>query len=576
MTVSVSEQRRGDGLLVDANGETWALKCRCSMHPELGHAAKPLPAEVLPAEAPAPSLLSGSPASGPPSGAGEPSDPPPAARPSRSASGRSSGVTTKGRKGRHRRRSTAFVEPRSGLGVTDGGGSFRVASGGGLAGILAGLPESVERVYLTGPRPGRSLEDWETWRSAIPDGWTDDPAGHFLERPDFPVLKFRSPAGVGVEVHRIVSWIGRDATDAGPAVCRDALGLVDGALRRQFRDCPGVLATPATTGRECWLSSIPYGVEWPVLTVEDRQLLHATAGQGRVEVAWSGGAELPGLFVYDGRMMYGALLREMGSGPAVRDTLPDFEPYRPGRYRVRFRIPDDWDHVGLLGVPDGERWAYPAEPGSEHETWADGAELHLAAARGWSFRVLERLLLAHPDGRGPLQTWGERLVRAREQLAGGGPEHDLARAAIRQVMHTTIGAFHARPHLVTRTAPLDEPGRVPAGAVHPHVRGDRLVWSEPSGGGWEQLAHPEWSSQVWGRARRRILAGPGQTGALYVQREHLVGTYVDAVYATHDPRWGDDGKLGRLRLKAAIAGPLRAPRHAGDMTRLGKGKPWAS
>lgn len=83
--------------------------------------------------------------------------------------------------------------------------------------------------------------------------------------------------------------------------------------------------------------------------------------------------------------MYAALVDALGSGPALYDTCSSLEPHQRGRYRIRFRVPADWCHVGAFMVPVRERtqhsaeeggdWHYPATPGGTFETWADGAEI---------------------------------------------------------------------------------------------------------------------------------------------------------------------------------------------------------
>ena len=83
---------------------------------------------------------------------------------------------------------------------------------------------------------------------------------------------------------------------------------------------------------------------------------------------------------------------------------------------------------------------------------------------------------------------------------------------------------------------------------------------------------PELAAQVWGRARARVLRGPsalgnGTSGALNLDPATLIGIQGDAVYASSLPRWslpveyggGDDGKVGRFRIKGYMRGSYRTP-----------------
>ena len=81
--------------------------------------------------------------------------------------------------------------------------------------------------------------------------------------------------------------------------------------------------------------------------------------------------------------MFAGVGRELGIGPAIRLNqaaayeLLEQDPYARARFHVRFRVPQGWNHVGLLGVKHldvREGWFYPNRPGAVHDTWADGSE----------------------------------------------------------------------------------------------------------------------------------------------------------------------------------------------------------
>lgn len=441
--------------------------------------------------------------------------------------------------------------------------------------LLEQLEPVTERVYLVGPNLAAGAR--AAWGDEhLPPGWAPAEAGHYLEG-NLPIYRYRSPAGGLVTLHRAAGWYGEGVYS--PAEAEAAHALMREAVRSSFAGGE-LLDTPATTGRELLLRSLPAG-DWPVLEPEQQQLIRSTSGQGRIEPRcleacchWrEAPAEVAGLAEYDGRLMYGALCWGLGAGPATRDTLDTYEGQRRGRYRVTFTIPSSWDHVGLLPVKlEGGDWHYPSAAGSSWETWVDGAELHVLP-ESWKreIRIRERLLLA-PTSADPLGRWAKRLVAVREQLAGDQAEQQLARAGVRSILLHGLGALHGTEHRVTRSVPIAEAAAVPASAASSQwIEGGRIYWQHGTGQRWEQLAHPEWTSAVWARARARLLAGPAGVGALSVPRDRLVGFRTDAIYT--DGRvsaWeaADDGKAGRFRLKGSAVGPFERPTSGRELLAL--------
>lgn len=447
--------------------------------------------------------------------------------------------------------------------------------------LLETLTPAVRRVYVIGDKPPMAeLLRWAL--GELPDGWEHDRGRHFLEG-NLPVLKYRRDRQ-RVEVHRAAAWFGEGNHE--PEDCRSALDHLGRLLAAHF-DGATVLATPATTGREAFLRTIPHGATWPVLDDATQELIRTTGGQGRIELVGRScdcghcqgfaGDELPALVEYDGRLMYAALCWGLPIGPVERDERPTFEGRRRGRYRVTFTVPDGWRHVGLLPVKlpsAGEGWHYPNAPGSSWETWADGAELLIAERNGWAFQVHERLLF---DTATPLDQWSKRFVKLRQVVAhqaavGVVPDAvaQLVSAAVRNVLLHAIGAFHGGRHVVTMAAPVSEADQVPAGARNVRLVGDAIVWGEPMPQRWAELAHPEWSAAIWARARARLLAGPRGVGALAVPASAVVAFRTDALYVTErQPSWeaADDGGAGRLRPKRVVPGPLPAPRSHVELLR---------
>ena len=436
--------------------------------------------------------------------------------------------------------------------------------------------EGRHRIYLVGSRPGAdgTRAGFESWAflQRLPRGWSAD--RHYLGNPMLPVLRFVHDDGRRVEIHRAASWFGEG--DYATTEARDALRLVQRVLQDEWgSDDVIVLATPATTGRDLIQRSIPKDVEIPVLDDGLQELIRATSGQGRWEFFDHGDEELPGLHGWDMRFSYAAFTWGLGVGPAELIEGGDFEPYARGRTRARVTVPADWNHVGLLGVPnDVGSWDYPAAPGARFEGWWDNAELHLAAEHGWSFEVVEQIRLS--DGR-PLDTWRDKLVRCRERVAMFAERGDvtpavaeLARGAFRNLVLHTVGALHARSSPVTKTLPREAMDELPADAG-PTLRpvGEQWVWEEPRSAAWREMAHPEWSSAVWARCRARLmLHRPTNTGALTVPKSSLVALRTDAVYLASPPPWTDSGKVGALRPVVEISGPLAAPRTEAELMLL--------
>ncbi len=439
-----------------------------------------------------------------------------------------------------------------------------------LAGVLkAAESDELAAVYLLDPsRRTATLSGLRAFTSSTPAGWV---AGrHYLKAPA-PVLRYTSPAGREVRVMRAAQWFGEGSY---PAEAADAAWRELDELLGELFDAGRLLETPASTGRYLLLRSIAFGREWPVLEPEVQELIRSTSGQARREVIDRGGHGA--LVEYDGRFMYGALVRELGAGEPELDAVNEFAGHRRGRYLVRATVPLDWstwctcgapghDRIGIL--PYAERdgsWSWPAEPGRVFASWCDGAELSIAYAHGWRVAIQERLLYPWPpypplerasgqrEKRGPLDAWAERLIAAY-----GGHRwaaSSLTRTALRRLVLHTIGALHGRGHAITHTTPIDDAASIPAHVDPSSVErvDDVIVWAADEAAAWPEMSHPEWSSAVWARARAALLSRNG-TGALHVPAAHVVGFDTDALYLCRAPAWTDNGRAGVLRRVRAWA-----------------------
>lgn len=478
-------------------------------------------------------------------------------------------------------RPAVWVDALTGEGCTIDGTRFAVAHPVTLA-CLTDIPDA-RVVHLIGPRPGGDLAGFHTWRQP-PPGWVDD--GSYLEVTMLPVLRLRSTAGRRLDVQRVATWLGEtdDQLRPTPAQCAAAWRLTDRVLRHYWhhpRRPVTILATPATTGRELAVRLFPDdGI--PVQSGEVQDLIRATSGQGRIEIIRHDTPTIPGLYELDGRRMYTALVDRLPVGVATLHRGDHFAPYRPGRYHARWSVPNSWAHVGILPTLTADGWRWPATPGHTATGWVDAWEVQLARQHGWHVEITESLTWpAQQPKRGPLDQWGQRLRDAAQSLTTpryateDADVRALASTMLRAVALHAVGAFAGRPHSITHSSPLTDPGAVPADARNVRIDGTDLVWSTNTGQAWAQMAHPEWSAAIWARARVRLLDSPavpggGKTGALHLPYTHVLGFRTDAIYTSHDPQWPDDGKAGRFRLKptANPAGPLPTPTNTTQLLAL--------
>lgn len=472
-------------------------------------------------------------------------------------------------------RSTAFLQWHSGAGVTETGAAFTAPVPRAPVATIVEMAAAagVARVFLTGERPhAGDNAAFHRWAHEAPEGW--ETSGHYLERPDAPVLRFTDPdVGQAVELVRTASWWG---SEPSPTLNRAAwVGLAD-ALAGRWAGAV-LLSSPATTGRELIARSIVHGAEWPTLPDELATLVRSTSGQGRIEFLAPPAATVPAFVEVDGRTMYGALCRQLPGGvPQWGAGEHQYGPFARCRVLAHWQVPRDWSHIGLLPARDADGgWSYPSTPGERAQGWLDGAELALARKWGWQVTVSEHVVWPPYKGAGPLDSWASRLLDLIDRhRRSASPADQLVARALRHVLIDALGALVGRDHIVSRSRPLEYGGAVelPAGAIAPRVEGDVIVWGERRPPAWPAMVHPEWSAAVWARCRVRMLDGPPvrgvRTGALHVPPERLLAIRTDALYLTDDPGWPDDGAAGRLRVKGRRSGPLPAPSTVAELLAL--------
>lgn len=478
-------------------------------------------------------------------------------------------------------RATMFYDVATGAACMESGAMVPGDSGpdvGSLADVLAACqmaPEAPARVYLTGPTPfapqmgATRAEGVRAWALSEPaPGWVPSKRGHYMADPTKPVLRFvHEDTGHAVTVMRAAAWWGE--TPAAVETCAAAWrGLV-----RQLDAVPafrgaGLADTPATTGRALWARTIPESGGFDVQPAEVRELIHATAGQGRIELLAPARPEVDRFTYLDGRLMYAALTWGMPVGlPELhRGGNSPLQLAHRGRWRATVTVPDNWRHVGLimaaLDGPDRGAWGWPATPGHRFTTWADAAELHMAMRHGWGVELHEGITWR--EGK-PLNSWRDGLLRVWQAAQDSGSEAGaLAARAVRSVILYALGAFAAREHPLTGTCPADQPELVAEDATPGSVRrvGDFLVWETPApANAWSAAkAHPEWAALVWARARVRVTEA-----ALTVPADRVIGFATDALYLDGDPGWADDGKPGSFRVKGRCDTPRVWPANRDEL-----------
>jgi hypothetical protein len=469
-----------------------------------------------------------------------------------------------------------------------------------------------QRIMLTGKLPV-SGPGVPHWLMAETPGWRH--GAHWLEAPPTGRYYHQATQPVGdprarpLEVATAAAWFG--SARLGFHQARAAWELVAGALGRAEPKLSALMKSPAATGQNLWALSMPGNLDPAPVEAEIAEEIHRTSGQHHIEHLVAGpsfsdhpdclplidpaqGSEGIEAFAYiDGRFMYAGLCNELAVGPGRRlrgieaHYLFEESPYAPARYHIRFTVPHGWNHLGIWGVQvpgSASGWYWPNRPGATAQTWVDAAELRVGVAHGWvpdTFVEAVQFTAEKPALRGerravaarPLDTFAERLANARAAVEIAEVDAAVkaaARTALRAILLETIGAFASRGRRSTVT--VSSTFEVPEAYQHSiRVWGNRITYQAPSPATerQRQFYHPELPAQVWGRARARVLAGTkaAPAGALHVDPHQLIGINGDALYTTTVPTWAlptahggaDDGRVGKLRLKGVLPGPLPVP-----------------
>ncbi|MCZ4120285.1 hypothetical protein O3X23_12980 [Streptomyces sp. H39-S7] len=489
-----------------------------------------------------------------------------------------------------------------------------------LTAVAHVLPESVQRVYITAGDPWHRDTDSHpslkaavaSWLNAPVPGWTvasgkgqaaskDLLAGHFVHERH-PVGRWQRDSR-HLELVSIGTWF--DPEGAHPTVVRDAFLLLWKELREHWKNANEVvlMGSPARTGRDLWTRTIPTkaNAKWndgyPVMSTELRELLHATAGQGRTELITPPNVpdELPQLTEMDRTFAYAKHTWISAVGVPQRVTAQTFASwseaeqikalYRPSHWQVRVTVPDGWNHVGLLPAPiTGEAaWHYPNQGGRTFTTWAGGAEINLALRnhlQPWKIEILDGLVWWE-DG-APLRIWAGRLKDAWAALQKRAEDiqndddtraaSHLASRAVRSILLYGIGGFAQRPRTNTGSVPVEQEGRVPRGAEIINNDGKNITWQRVTFSP-DPNAHPEWSAGVWSGARAALLStrmreDDVSVGALHLPPGSIIAFRTDALYTTAPVDWPYHGQPGDYLMKGHLNFPVTAPTSLEDLMSL--------
>ena len=444
----------------------------------------------------------------------------------------------------------------------------------------------------------------------ITPGWTD--VGHYLGDP--PRGRFlHTETQHRVTVTTTAEWFGDMTLTPRQAEFSHKV-LTTVVAQAMDRPDWSLMRSPSATGLNVWKQRFDNVRDFQMEPIDRAigELIQATEPQHRSEhyVAGPGrcdcgncpplitATDIEGFAYADGRFMYQGVSKGLrGSAPAWMLTGPQAEAlftggkpaggfnqgaFHPARYKVRFTIPDWWDHLGFFPIKlegAGRGWHWPNRPGFTGEAWVNMMELRTAIAEGgWDIEFLEGIHFTKTNVVEPFaNAIGKMLTDLDNRLATGQiglGAHAAVSSAIKHMFRVTIGSFSRRSRNTTRFAATFEqisPNAV--GRVTPASNGG-FVYQVPSKArpSDEETWHPEIAALLWGASRTRVLryAPPRDNrvyGATQIDPDKLIGIQGDAIYTTQPQPWTfpianggiDDGANGRLRIKGYLAGPIPAP-----------------
>jgi hypothetical protein len=336
-----------------------------------------------------------------------------------------------------------------------------------------------------------------------------------------------------------------------------------------------LLSSPSSTGLALLETTFPHKLQLEPLDEEYETLIREYTTQPRQEVLTMPTLSTIDDFYYsDGRWMYAACLdHEMPIGAPIHDTIPVYEKYVTGWYRVTATVPNDWQHIGLIPQPIGKgkdkQWVWPNTPNATITTVVAEPELRLAIEHGWSIKILERLLF--PKDR-PFRTWRKVLVTMREEA---GKIEDKAirkhvQDAIRQMMLTGIGRLYSQTWKREKKIPIDDYVKqlkdLPVASRLNAIRSGNVMIipvTDALTDKDKRYYHPYLAAYVWSYCRMKLTQA-----MLQIPRETILGCRLDAIYTTVNPQFEDTGKIGQFRLKGELHETRQAPQTLDDLHTL--------
>lgn len=232
--------------------------------------------------------------------------------------------------------------------------------------------------------------------------------------------------------------------------------------------CPIYLQeTPTRTAMDLVRRKLPYGAKYEALPSDIEAILMKNFSQQRNELISHGYDTATDVHLYDGRFMYASCLRNVPVGAILHDTTDKYLPYVAGFYRVKARVPDNWQHIGLLPCKNTashnqqQGSTYPRIPGTVFESWCSDRELRLALDYRWECKIQERILWPQTQvrkkevgeevykslGQDPLRYFGEGLTTIRQTMLPTlelpTRQKELIGEGLRNLLMHGVGGMHA-------------------------------------------------------------------------------------------------------------------------------------
>lgn len=311
------------------------------------------------------------------------------------------------------------------------------------------------------------------------------------------------------------------------------------------------LASPTMTGLYAIEQSLPQKIETQPLPSEFAEHLHQHTTQGRSE--FFGEAMTDKFYYFDRVFAYAAdCYLEMPCGVPFYEKLGEFKRFEAAFYQVKFEVPENWQHVGLLPVMSVDGWRWPRS--GKHETFVAEPELRLAAENGWRFEVVEKWSFG--VGR-PLESWRKKLVQlwdsAKIAANAGCVELRECRKAesdiYRRILLHGLGGLYARSfrrERIVTAEQMAEENSLEALTAEPLGESFRMDTRVARS---DRHYMPHWTAYTWSRARRNLALQ-----MLSLPFSSVLACHVDAIYS-REPLADEGTAIGKFRLKGKLEFP---------------------